>query len=88
MGCAEEDVDCAGAVHLVLLSDDYGERSARPAHVLQCLGQGHLRVEEDEVHHHAQVTHLPPHRLRILPTARTKRILQETRHMLIHSCLQ
>lgn len=66
--CAKENVDCAGAMHFVLLGDDDGEGCASPAHVLQSLGQGHLCVEEDKVHHHAQISHLPPHHFCILPT--------------------
>ena len=65
---AKQDVDGAGAMHLVLLGDDDGEGRAGAPHVLQSLRQGHLRVQEDEVHHHAQVPHLPAHRLGILPT--------------------
>lgn len=51
----------------MLLGDDDGEGCVGPAHVLQSLGQRHLRVEEDEVHNHTQISHLPPHHFRILP---------------------
>lgn len=37
--CPEQDVDGAGAVHLVLLGNDDGEGRAGSAHILQSLGQ-------------------------------------------------
>lgn len=52
---------------MVLLGDDNGKGRPPSAHVVQGLLQRHLGVEEDQVHHHAQVTHLPTHRLGILP---------------------
>lgn len=66
--CAKENVDCAGAMHFVLLGDDYGKGCASPAHVLQSLGQRYLCVEEDEVHNHTQISHLPSHHFCILPS--------------------
>lgn len=65
---AEQDVDRAGPVDLVLLGNDDGEGGAGSAHVLQRLSERHLRVEEDQIHHHAQITNLPSDRLGILPT--------------------
>lgn len=55
-------------MHFVLLSDDDGKGCSSPAHVFQSLGQGHLCVEEDEVHNHAQISHSPSHHFGILPT--------------------
>lgn len=66
--CPEQDVDGAGAVHLVLLGNDDGEGCASSAHVLQSLGQRHLCVEEDQIHHHSQVADFAAHRFGILPT--------------------
>lgn len=58
----------------MLLGNDDGEGCASPAHVLQSLGQGHFCVEEDEVHHHARISHLPPYHFCVLSTgSQTKR---------------
>lgn len=64
---AKHDVNSARTVNLMLLGDDNGKRRPSSAHIVQGLRQWHLCVEEDQVHHHAQVPHLPPHWLRVLP---------------------
>lgn len=65
---AKQDVDGTGSVDLVLLGNDYGKGSSGSAYVLQCLGQRDFGVEEDQVHHHAQIADFPPDCLGILPT--------------------
>lgn len=35
--CAKQDIDSAGAMHLVLLGYDDGKRSTSSAYILQCL---------------------------------------------------
>lgn len=67
---AKHDVNSAGTVNLMLLGDDNGKRRPSSAHIVQGLRQWHLCVEEDQVHYHAQVPHLPPHRLRVLPSTK------------------
>lgn len=66
--CPEQDVDSAGPVHLVLLGNDDGEWRAGSAYIFQSLGQRHFCVEEDQIHHHSQVTDFAAHRFSILPT--------------------
>lgn len=70
---AKHDVNSARAVNLMLLGDDNGKRRPSSAHIVQGLRQWHLRVEEDQVHYHAQIPHLPPHWLRVLPTTKQSR---------------
>lgn len=53
---------------LVLLGNDYGKGSSGSAYILQCLGKRDFGVEEDQVHHHAQIADFPPDCLGILPT--------------------
>lgn len=67
---AKHDVNSARTVNLMLLGDDNGKRRPSSAHIVQGLRQWHLCVEEDQVHYHAQIPHLPPHWLRVLPTTK------------------
>lgn len=67
---AKHDVNSARTVNLMLLGDDNGKRRPSSAHIIQGLRQWHLCVEEDQVHHHAQVPNLPPHRLGVFPTTK------------------
>lgn len=53
-------------MNLMLLGDYDGKGGVCAAHVLKGLRERHLRVQEDQVHHHAHVSHLPAYRLRIL----------------------
>ena len=82
---AKQDVDGAGAVHLVLLGNYDGERGVCAPHVLQGLRQRHLCVQEDQVHHHAQVTRLPAHRLGVL-SVQTHTFVQTQGQMLAIYC--
>lgn len=66
--CAKQDVDGTRSVDLVLLGNNYGKWSSGSAYVLQRLGQRDFSVEEDQVHHHAQIADFPPDCLGILPT--------------------
>lgn len=77
---AKHDVNSARTVNLMLLGDDNGERRPSPAHIIQGLCQWHLCVQEDQVHYHAQVPHLPPHGLCVLPTRKQSSSLTNQSH--------
>lgn len=78
--CAKQDVHGAGAVHLVLLGNDDGKRSTGSAYILKSLSKGHLCVEEDQIHHHSQISDFPPDGFRILPTVGLEAKVQARAH--------
>lgn len=77
---AKHDVNSARTVNLMLLGDDNGKRRPSSAHIVQGLRQWHLCVEEGQVHYHAQIPHLPPHWLRVLPTTKQSSSLTSQSH--------